>query len=63
VLLAISNTPVTFHELAQLFTLFDCADALYLDGHVSRMDFPAFGRTVDDRKLGPMLAVAECPDD
>jgi uncharacterized protein YigE (DUF2233 family)/multisubunit Na+/H+ antiporter MnhB subunit len=62
VLLAISNTPVTFHELAQLFTAFDCADALYLDGNVSRMDFPAFGRTVDDKKLGPMLAVAECPD-
>ena len=61
VLFAISNTPVTFHELAQVFTLFDCANALYLDGHVSRMDFPEFGRTVDNRKLGPMIAVAQCP--
>ena len=63
VLFATSNTKVTFHELAQLFSAFDCADALYLDGNVSRMDFPPFGRTVDDQKLGPILAVAECPDE
>jgi uncharacterized protein YigE (DUF2233 family) len=63
VLFAISNTPVTFHELARLFTLLGYPNALYLDGRVSRMDFPAFGRTANNQKFGPVLAVADCPGD
>jgi uncharacterized protein YigE (DUF2233 family) len=61
VLFAISNTPVTFHEMAVLFTAFGCKDALYLDGNVSAMDFPPFERKVPAVELGPMLAVTSCP--
>ncbi|MBN1604982.1 MAG: phosphodiester glycosidase family protein [Polyangiaceae bacterium] len=63
VLFAISNTEVTFHELATLFTLLGYPDALYLDGNVSRMDLPALGRIAGDQRLGPILAVADCPRD
>ena len=60
VVLAISNGPVTFTELAEFFqTQYGCASALYLDGVVSRMFVPALGRRDVDGDFGVMIALTE----
>ena len=60
VVLAISNGPVTFTELADFFqTHYGCASALYLDGVVSRMFVPALNRRDVDGDFGVMIALTE----
>ena len=56
--LAISDEPVTFHEMATLFRdRLGVRDALYFDGRVSRLHAPGLGRSDPGRRLGPMIAV------
>jgi uncharacterized protein YigE (DUF2233 family) len=56
----ISETPVTFHELARLFRdVLGCPDALYLDGVVSSLFAPELGRNDAHADLGPILAITE----
>lgn len=58
--LAISETPVTFHEFARLFRdRLETPDALYLDGSVSRLWAPEIRRRDFGRMLGPILGVVE----
>ena len=58
--LAISDEPVTFHEMATLFRdALGVRDALYLDGSVSRLYAPAIGRADPGRRMGPMIAVTD----
>lgn len=55
---AISDRPVTFHEMATLFRdALGVEDALYLDGRVSRLYAPGIGRDDAGRRLGPIVAV------
>ncbi len=55
---AISNQPVTFYEFATLFSeYFQCTDALYLDGAISRMYLPALNRKQLGGDFGAMIAV------
>jgi uncharacterized protein YigE (DUF2233 family) len=61
VVFAISNQPVNFHSFAMLFKdVFECKNALYLDGAISLMYLPNIR---DDRggKFGPMISVSELP--
>ena len=55
---AISEDEVSFHESATLFRDdLGCPDALFLDGVVSRLHAPEFGRKAGASLLGPLLAV------
>ena len=58
-LFAISNTPVTFHELAHLFAALGFPDALYLDGTVSMLYLPELARADPGTGLGPLIAVTD----
>ena len=58
-LFVISNTPVSFHELAHVFAALGFADALYLDGTVSMLYLPELARTDAGADLGPMIAVTD----
>jgi uncharacterized protein YigE (DUF2233 family) len=58
--MAISETPVTFHEFGRLFRdALGVEQALYLDGNVSRLHAPRLGRSDFGRPMGPILAVVE----
>ena len=58
--LAISDVPVNFHDFATLFRdRLGVADALFLDGTVSRLHAPALGRSDAGRPMGPIVAVTE----
>jgi uncharacterized protein YigE (DUF2233 family) len=58
VVFAISDDLVTFYEFAQLYRdVLHCNDALYLDGNVSSLYWPATGRNDDWTQLGPIFAV------
>ena len=57
VVFAISNVPVTFHDMVDLFVATGCHSALYLDGTVSEMYLPVLGRHAGKGALGPMIAV------
>ncbi len=55
-LFAISDRRVTFHEFARLFRDgLGTADALYLDGNVSRLHAPGLNRSDRGRPLGPIV--------
>lgn len=55
---AISEDEVSFHESATLFRdELGCPNALFLDGVVSRLHAPAFGRKAGSSLLGPLLAI------
>gem|GEM_PF-649421 len=55
---AISEDEVSFHESATLFRdELGCPDALFLDGVVSRLHAPEFGRKAGPSLLGPLLAL------
>ena len=57
---AISEEPVTFHEMATLFRDgLGVRDALYLDGSVSRLHAPALGRSDPGLPMGPIVVVTE----
>jgi uncharacterized protein YigE (DUF2233 family) len=58
-LFAISNTPVTFHELAHVFSALGFSDALYLDGAVSMLYLPELGRADAGTDLGALIAVTD----
>jgi uncharacterized protein YigE (DUF2233 family) len=46
VVIAVSRDPMSFHEFAVLFRdRLGCADALYLDGTISRLEAPGLGRS------------------
>lgn len=54
--LAISDTPVTFHAFARLFRdRLGLPDALYLDGSISRLHAPAIGRDDLGFRMGPIV--------
>ena len=56
--LAISRGPVNFHHFARLFRDgLGIADALYLDGRVSRLWAPELGRRDAGLPLGPMIGL------
>jgi uncharacterized protein YigE (DUF2233 family) len=55
----ISTTPVTFHELAELYRGFGKYDALYLDGNVCSLYAPRLDRRDLGRGLGPVVVLTE----
>ncbi|WP_299839883.1 phosphodiester glycosidase family protein [uncultured Jannaschia sp.] len=56
----VSEGVVTFHEMATLFRdVLGVANALYLDGSISRLHVPAQGRSDPGRAMGPILAVTD----
>lgn len=60
IVLAISDVPVTFHEFARLFRdTLGLAQALYLDGRISRLHAPAIGRSDGGVAMGPILGVVD----
>lgn len=61
---AISNNPVNFHDFASFFRDgLKLDQALFLDGNVSRIYAPAFGRRdLVGRSMGPILGVVGRPD-
>ncbi|MGE0549163.1 MAG: phosphodiester glycosidase family protein [Kofleriaceae bacterium] len=57
-LFAITDTPVSFHELATLFRdQLNCPDALYLDGTVSSIHAPELNRSDSHTQLGPIIGL------
>ncbi|CUH16221.1 hypothetical protein JSE7799_00347 [Jannaschia seosinensis] len=57
---AISDAPVTFHEMGTLFRdVLATPNALFLDGSISRLHAPALGRSDQGRAMGPILVVTE----
>ena len=57
VIFAISNQEVTFYEFASFFKKLGCKNALYLDGHISKMYLPALKRYDDGGNFGVMIGV------
>lgn len=57
VLFAISREPVNFHDFASFFLERGCANALYLDGAVSKAYIPEQGVADMDGDLGVLIAV------
>jgi uncharacterized protein YigE (DUF2233 family) len=59
-LFVISETPVSFYELATLFRdKLRCPDALFLDGIISSLHAPELKRSDVRTDLGPIIAVIE----
>ncbi|MDJ1485126.1 phosphodiester glycosidase family protein [Cytophagaceae bacterium YF14B1] len=59
VLFAISRTPMNFYDFALYFQQQGCANALFLDGFVSRMYLPEKGVRQTDGNFGVIVGVAE----
>ena len=60
---AISDGPVTFYAFATLFRdALHCKDALFLDGSVSSLYAPTFGRSDQLEVLGPLVGLAAPKD-
>lgn len=61
----ISRAPVTFHEFATFFRdVLNTPQALYLDGNISRLYAPEFGRNDGGLPMGPIVGVvADAPAD
>ena len=60
VIFAISDEPVTFYSFATLFRdRLHCPNALFLDGSVSSLYAPNFGRDDTLLPLGPIVGVVE----
>ena len=59
VLFAISKEPLNFYDFARFFQQRGCANALYLDGAISRAVIPSAGIEQRDGKLGVLIAVIE----
>lgn len=56
----ISNKPVNFYDFATLFrNYFGCADALYLDGAISKMYLPLLNRNELGGDFGPIIGVVK----
>ena len=59
VVFAISKKRVNFYDFALLFKeKYNCPNALYLDGFVSKMYLPAINRLDDGGNFGAMIAVS-----
>ncbi|MBT8413144.1 MAG: phosphodiester glycosidase family protein [Boseongicola sp.] len=59
----ISDDPVTFHQFARFFRdVLETPNALFMDGKVSRLFAPEFGRRDIGFPFGPMLAVTRPAD-
>jgi uncharacterized protein YigE (DUF2233 family) len=59
-LFAISETPVSFGQLARFFRDgLNCRNALYLDGVISSAWVPSLGRRDNQYPLGPMVVVLD----
>lgn len=58
-LFAISREPVNFHDFALFFKQRGCANALFLDGAISRTYMPSEGIEQMGGSLGPLIAVVE----
>lgn len=57
--LAISDTPVTFHEFGRLFRdALELPNALYFDGKISRLYAPDLGRNDSGWPMGPIIGLA-----
>ncbi|RZJ72127.1 phosphodiester glycosidase family protein [Flavobacterium sp.] len=61
VLFAISEEPINFYDFARFFKDAGCANALYLDGFVSRAYIPSGDRVDGDGNFGVMIAVISDP--
>ncbi|MBT9290886.1 phosphodiester glycosidase family protein [Prosthecodimorpha staleyi] len=60
VVLVKAETPINFHDFAQLFRdRFGATEALFLDGTISAVHWPAAGRSDSSYPLGPILGVVE----
>lgn len=59
VLLAISRNPVNFYKFAHYFRQQGCREALYLDGFVSRLYWPAGGWRQLDGDFGVIIGVVQ----
>lgn len=59
VLLAISTVPVSFWDFAKFFEQRGCRNALYLDGAISRVYFPAGGLRDTGGAFGVIVGVLE----
>lgn len=60
-LFIISDNPCTFYDLAALFRLFKCSNALYLDGAISKMYTNINGvktGNLNEGNLGPIISVS-----
>jgi uncharacterized protein YigE (DUF2233 family) len=58
IVFAISENPVTFMELAELFRVdYGCSQALYLDGAISRAWIPSLDHFDGGGDFGVMIAV------
>ena len=56
---AISRVPVNLHDFALFFQQQGCANALFLDGAISKAFMPEQGLRQLDGMLGPLIAVVE----
>lgn len=55
---AVSLSPVRFHDFATLYRdALGCANALFLDGHISSLYAPDLGRIDETYPMGPIIAV------
>lgn len=60
IVFAISKRGVTFYDFATLFKdVFNCKDALFLDGNVSKMYCPELGRYDSDGDFGAILELVK----
>jgi len=59
VVFAMSKEKVNFYDFAMHFKSFGCADALYLDGFVSRTYLPALGWEQTDGDFGVIIGVTD----
>lgn len=62
IVFAISKSPITFYDFSMAFRdLFDCPNALYLDGAISELFYnnnkkaPIFVNKTDNKKFGPVF--------
>jgi uncharacterized protein YigE (DUF2233 family) len=61
-LFIMSDSPCTFYDIASLFRIFRCSNALYLDGAISKMYTDIKGiktGSVSEGQLGPILSVSK----
>ena len=56
----ISNQPVRFYDFASVFlNSFQCKNALYLDGAISKMYLPELGRFETGGNFGPIIGITK----
>jgi uncharacterized protein YigE (DUF2233 family) len=59
IIFSIATQPISFYDFAMYFKENGCQNALYLDGTVSNMYYPAQGLTNTNGNYGVMIAVVE----